>query len=67
MSTIIDTVRPLLFLLVNSFFLICIGIRPHVLVTNWRPDMFILDESRREVVVLEPTCHWDSNTDREHS
>ena len=42
-------------------------IPPHVLVTNLRPDIFILDEVKREVVVLELTCPWDCNTDRAHS
>ena len=39
----------------------------HVLVTNLRPDIFLVNESSREVVVFELTCPWDSNIDRSHS
>ena len=42
-------------------------IPPHILVTNLRPDIFILDELKREVVILELTCPFDRNVDRMHS
>lgn len=42
-------------------------IPPHVLVTNLRPDIFVLNETSREVVVFELTCPWDSNIARSHS
>ena len=42
-------------------------IPPHVIVTVLRPDLFILDEVKREVVVFELTCPWDTNIDRSHS
>ena len=42
-------------------------IPPHILVTNLRPDIFIIDELKREAVVFELTCPWDTNVDRSHS
>ena len=42
-------------------------IPPHVIVTNLRPDLFIIDEIKREAVVFELTCPWDSNIDRSHT
>ena len=42
-------------------------IPPHVLVTNLRPDLFIIDETLRIALVFELTCPWDSNIDRSHS
>ena len=42
-------------------------IPPHVLVTNLRPDIFVLDESKREAVVFELTCPWDNNVERAHA
>ena len=43
------------------------SIPPHVLVTNLRPDIFIVDDSSRIAVVFELTCPWDKNIDRSHS
>ena len=42
-------------------------IPPHVIVTNLRPDLVIIDEVKREVVVFELTCPWDSNIERSHN
>ena len=41
-------------------------IPPDVLVTVLRPDLFLVDESAREVVQLELTCPWDRNINRSH-
>ena len=43
------------------------SIPPHVLVTNQKPDIFIINESSREAVVFELTCPWDGNISRSHS
>ena len=43
------------------------SIPPHILVTTLRPDIFIMDESKGELIVFELTCPWDSNIDRSHS
>ena len=42
-------------------------IPPDVLVTNLRPDMCIVDDSARMVVIFELTCPWDANIERSHS
>ena len=42
------------------------SIPPHILVTTQRPDIFIVNESSREVIVFELTCPWDSNITRSH-
>ena len=42
-------------------------IPPHILVTNLRPDIFIVDEAKREVIVFELTCPWDTNVVRMHA
>ena len=42
-------------------------IPPHVLVTNQRPDIFLVDDSARVAIVFELTCPWDSNVDRSHT
>ena len=42
-------------------------IPPHVLVTNLRPDIFILDETARIAIVFELTCPWDNNVERSHN
>ena len=42
-------------------------IPPHVLVTSLRPDIVVLSESLREVIIFELTCPWDSNIDRSHA
>ena len=74
LSTIIDTVRPKL-IAGKQLFSDMPGhqaphggtIPPHILVTNLRPDIFIIDELKREAVVFELTCPWDTNVDRSHS
>ena len=43
------------------------SIPPDVLVTNQRPDIFIVNYSSREAIVLELTCPWDGNVDRSHT
>ena len=40
---------------------------PDVLVTNLKPDLFLVNKSARVVVLLELTCPWDSNIERSHS
>ena len=42
-------------------------IPPRVLVTALRPDLVILNELSREIIIFELTCPWDSHTDRSHS
>ena len=37
------------------------SIPPHVLATNQRPDVFIVNETSREVILFELTCPWDAN------
>ena len=41
-------------------------IPPHILVTNLKPDVFIVNEVSREVVIFELTCPWDTNVERSH-
>ena len=41
-------------------------IPPHVLVTPLRPDVFLVNEESREVVLFELTCPWERNIDRSH-
>ena len=43
------------------------SIPPHVLVTNQKPDIFIVNGSSHEAVVFELTCPWDDNISRSHS
>ena len=42
-------------------------IPPHILVTNLRPDLFIVSESLQRAIVVELTCPWDSNIQRSHT
>ena len=42
-------------------------IPPHILVTNQRPDLFIVSESLLRVIVFELTCPWDANVSRSHT
>ena len=42
-------------------------IPPHILVTNLRPDLFIVDEVTKEAVVFELTCPWDTNITSSHT
>ena len=73
LSSIIACVRPLL----NDGFLLFSDLEgyraphggvipPDVLVTRLRPDLFLVNESAREVVLLELTCPWDGNITRSH-
>ena len=43
------------------------SIPPHVLATNLRPDIFIVNDTSREVILFELTCPWDANIDRSHT
>ena len=73
LSSIIACIRPVL----NDGFSLYSDLRgfqaphggvipPNVLVTPLRPDLFLVDESARQVVLLELTCPWDSNISRAH-
>ena len=42
-------------------------IPPHILVTNLRPDLFVVDEGSRVIVMVELTCPWDGNIERSHN
>ena len=42
-------------------------IPPDILVTNLKPDLFLVNESERVIVLLELTCPWDSNIERSHN
>ena len=42
-------------------------IPPHVLVTPLRPDIFLIDENSREVVVFELTCPFERNIETSHA
>ena len=39
---------------------------PLTFVTNFKPDLVVVNESSRTVVILELTCPWDANIDRSH-
>ena len=41
-------------------------IPPHILVTNLKPDLFIVNESTGVVLLFELTCPWDGNINRSH-
>ena len=41
-------------------------IPPHLLVTDLKPDLFIVNESTKVIVLLELTFPWDSNITRSH-
>ena len=41
-------------------------IPPHILVTPLRPDLVLIDEQSRTVVIFELTCPWETNIDRNH-
>ena len=41
-------------------------IPPHVLVTAFKPDMFLINESLSSIVIFELMCPWDRNIDRSH-
>ena len=40
---------------------------PHVLVTNVRPDIVLVNETARKIIIFELTCPWDSNIIRSHT
>ena len=42
-------------------------IPPHILVTPLKPDLFLIDEVRRTIVVFELTCPWEKNVERDHN
>ena len=42
-------------------------IPPHILVTSLRPDLFLVNENARKVIVFELTCPWDANVDSSHN
>ena len=42
-------------------------IPPHILTTSFRPDLVLIDEAAREIVIFELTSPWDSNIARSHS
>ena len=37
------------------------------MVTNLKPDVFIISESKSKAIVFELTCLWDSNIGRSHN
>ena len=43
------------------------AIPPRILVTAFRPDLFIINEISKVIVFFELTCPWDSNIARSHS
>ena len=43
------------------------SIPPQVLVTNQKPDIVILNESLRQIIIFELTCPWDGNIARSHT
>ena len=50
---------------------LCIGkyggsIPPNVLVTNLRPDIFVVNETSQLAIIFELTCPWDTNIVRSH-
>ena len=42
-------------------------IPPHILVTNLRPDLFIVSENLKKAIVIELTCPWDPNVQHSHT
>ena len=73
LSSIIKAIRPLL----DSSFVLFSDIPgfeaphggtipPHILVTNLRPDLFIVSETKSTALVFELTCPWDNNIKRSH-
>ena len=41
-------------------------IPPHLIVTALRPDIFLVNENSREIILCELTCPWERNIDRSH-
>ena len=74
LSNIITLIRPLLAPGVRLYsdlpgFLAPGGgsIPPNIIVTTQKPDLFIVNESAREIVIFELTCPWDGNIERSHT
>ena len=42
-------------------------IPPNILVTGLKPDLFIVHEASRFIVMVELTCPWDTNVERSHN
>ena len=42
------------------------SVPPSIIVTNLKPDLFIVNESAGVVVIFELTCPWDGNIERSH-
>ena len=42
-------------------------IPPHILATTLKPDLFVINELSKEIVIIELTCPWDSNIERSHT
>ena len=42
-------------------------IPPHILVTSLRPDLFIINETSKQIIFFELTCPWDGNVARSHT
>ena len=42
-------------------------IPPHILTTSFRPDLVLVNETAREVTILELTSPWDTNIERSHA
>ena len=42
-------------------------IPPNVLATNLKPNLFLVNESTKVILLLELTCPWDSNIERAHN
>ena len=41
-------------------------IPPHILATSLRPDIFVVNELLRVIVILELTCPWERNIEKDH-
>ena len=41
-------------------------IPPHIIVTPLRPDLVLINECARVIVIFELTCPWERNIDRDH-
>ena len=41
-------------------------IPPHILSTSLRPDVFAVDETNHVIAILELTCPWERNIEKDH-
>ena len=41
-------------------------IPPHILVTAQKPDLVLIDEAAKEIIIFELTCPYDTNIQRSH-